>query len=403
MLNRTITPVLKKVAKEFPAVVLTGPRQSGKTTLVKQCFDKNYQYVSLEPPDVRLAATSDPRGFIELYQPPVIFDEAQYVPDLFFYIKEKIDQNRKKSGQYILSGSQNFLLMKQVGESLAGRAAILKLLPLTLRELLKRPHSNLPWEKKSKSPNKTLIAFGDLWNIFLRGFYPEIATQQKRDFVLWQASYIQTYVERDIRGLRQVGDLTLFQSFLRMLAVRSGSIINLSDMARDLGIAVNTVKAWIAVLEATYQIIILRPYFANVGKRLVKAPKIYFTDVGTLCYLAGLKDLDHVMAGPMAGAIMETAAIADIYKSYIYMGIEPNLYFWRTSTGQEVDCLVEQQGKIIPIEIKTSATPKRSMTAGIRTLQDALGERVMDGYVIYPGDLYLPLGKNIATLPLGVV
>lgn len=396
---RQLSPILRKAADEFPAVVVVGPRQSGKTTLLRNLFGEQYTIISLEPPDVRLAAQSDPRGFLNLYPAPIVFDEIQYAPGLLPYIKEKIDANRGKTGQYILTGSQNLLLMSQVTESLAGRAAVLKLMPLTRREIVRMAENNFPWENLPASSHPSETSF-ELWEAILRGSYPEPVSHPEQDAHLWQSSYIQTYLERDVRNLRNLGDLTQFQVFLRALAARSAQILNLSDLARDVGIAVNTAKDWISILEASFQVIILRPYYANIGKRLIKSPKVYFTDTGLLCYLVGLRDTEHAASGPMGGAIFENLVISDLYKTYLHRGEEPAMYYWRTVAGSEVDVIIETQSGLVPLEIKLSQTPRLEMAKELHAFQRDFKENALPGYVIYPGNTALPLGEGVTALPL---
>jgi predicted AAA+ superfamily ATPase len=398
-LSRTLESVLNRAAREFPAIVLTGPRQSGKTTLLKRLFGETHRYLSLELPDARAAAAADPRGFLDLNPPPVIFDEVQYAPVLLPYIKEQIDAHRSAHGQYLLTGSQNLLLAEQITESLAGRAAMLRLMPLALREMMDHPQAPLPWEKEKARQTSTAWSLSDLWSVLLRGGYPELAVEPGRDVGLWHASYLQTYLERDVRALRQVGDLTLFQSCLRVLAARSGQLLNLSDVARDLGVAVNTVKAWLSVLEATYQVFILRPCFVNIGKRLVKTPKVYFADTGMLCALVGLKSIDHAAAGPMGGVIFETAVITEVFKTLTHRGEESRLHFWRTAQGDKVDLVVETGTQLIPVEIKLAATPHPGMAKGILAFQEALGSKAGAGWVIHPGEVRLPLAPRVSALP----
>ncbi len=398
-INRSLEPVLIKAADQFPVMLLTGPRQSGKTTLLKHLFSDKYGYVSLEPPDIQAAAKEDPRGFLEMYPPPVIFDEVQYAPNLLPYIKEQVDSDRKKKGLFLLTGSQNLLLNEQVTESLAGRVAMLRLLPLSQREISGNPQASLIWQGGGSGVNKNRVTGKQLWQGFLRGGYPELSADRKRDISLWHGSYIQTYLERDVRSLRQVGDLSRFQSFLRALAARAAQLLSLTDLSRDLGVTVNTIKAWISILEATYQVIVLKPWFTNAGKRLVKTPKVYFSDVGTLCYLTGLKDPEHAAAGPMGGAIMETAVVVEIIRSLTHQGIDPQIYFWRTSTGTEVDIVIETAGNLVPVEVKLSATPRPVYAKSIKIFKKDYGERVLPGYVVHPGYIRLPLGQGITALP----
>lgn len=398
-ISRSLEPVLERAVGEFPSVVLTGPRQSGKTTVLKRLFEDRFRYVSLELPDVRATALEDPRTFLSRFPPPVIFDEVQWAPELLPFVKERIDTHRDRSGQFLLTGSQNLLMMEKVTETLAGRTAVLHLLPLSRGEARGRPQVSFAWEDHGRT-------FQDgpgppregLWREFLRGSYPEIVADPNRDAALWHSAYIQTYLERDVRSVRQVGDLSLFHTFLRALAARSAQLLNLTGLSRDLGVAVNTVRAWLSVLEATHQIQIVRPYFENLGKRLVKAPKVYFTDLGTLCHLTGLKDPDHAAEGPLAGAILETAVLGEIVKTFRNRGEEPEVYFWRTSNGVEVDFLVLSRGRIVPVEVKLSATPRPALAKPILGLQEALGNRGGHGFVVHSGSGALPLAATVTSL-----
>ncbi len=279
LIPRTLAKTILNASKTFPAIVLTGPRQSGKTTLLKMLFSKSHAFVSLEDPDVRIRAKEDPVGFLSQFKPPVIIDEIQYLPELLSYIKTKIDEDRKP-GQWLFTGSQNFVLMRGVTESLAGRAAILSLLPFSVSERLNNTNDSVDisgW-LKSLDVQRYYKKRVSLSELLLRGFYPEIASNKKVNGQLWCGSYITTYLERDVRNLANIGDLSQFERFLVACATRTGQILNISEIARDIGISVPTAKRWLSFLEAGYQIYLLYPYYKNIGKRIVKSPKLYFND-----------------------------------------------------------------------------------------------------------------------------
>lgn len=372
MIERVLQARVVDLARRHPVVTITGPRQAGKTTLCRMAFPR-MPYVSLEAPAEREFAVRDPRGFLARFPGPVILDEVQRAPDLLSYIQGIVDESGK-AGRFILTGSQNLLLMQNVSQSLAGRTAIVHLLPLA-------------WEEMRRFRGTPKDLFGAMW----AGGYPRIH-ERKLAPPEWLADYIATYVERDVRQVLNVGDLLAFQTFLRLCAGRSGQLVNLSSLGADAGISHVTARSWLSVLEATFIAIRLAPFHANVRKRLVKAPKLYFLDSGVLSHLLGIESPGQLATHPLRGSIFESWVLSEILKYFHHRGQRPRVFFYRDQSGEEIDLILEKGARRTAVEIKSSQTPAEDFFRVLQRFTDASARlrepdrRPVEKIVVYGGN-----------------
>ena len=373
MIARQLGEKAQQLFGQFPALMITGPRQSGKTTLIRSLFSE-LPYVSLEEPDIRQRALEDPRSFLKNYPNGAVLDEVQRVPNLFSYLQGIIDSNA--DCHFVLSGSQHFLLMEQVTQSLAGRVAILQLLPLSLLEM---KNAELPLS----SIEETMFTGG----------YPRIFSQKITPYD-FHTSYLQTYVERDVRQLRQVSDLDLFVRFIRLCAGRIGQLLNVHSLASDVGISTPTAQAWLSVLQTSHIIFLLQPHFKNFNKRLVKTPKLYFTDTGLACNLLGIEKAEQLTSHFLRGGLFENLIILELLKNRYNQGKKSNLYFWRDNHGREVDCLVENIDRFKAIEIKSSQTTNSAFFDGLNFWKDLTADATESMSVVFGGDISIQAAKG---------
>jgi predicted AAA+ superfamily ATPase len=367
MIERNIAPVLRQLARQYPVITLTGPRQSGKTTLAKTCF-ADRTYLTLEDPDTRRYAADDPRGFLAQYAQGAIFDEIQRAPELASYLQGLVDAD-PQPGRFILTGSHQFELMTQVSQSLAGRTAVLRLLPFTLAEVQRL---------RGGAPSL------DLAQNLLTGFYPRIHDQGLNPSQAL-ADYFATYVQRDLRQLAAVQDLQRFERFVRLCAGRTGQLLNLSSLGNDAGVSHATARAWIDLLQSSYLVHLLPPWFAKTGKRLVKAPKLYFYDVGLACWLLGLRSAEQVARDPLWGSLFENFVIMEAMKDRLNAGESAEMYFYRDSEGNEVDLLLPTGSKMHAIEIKAGATVNPDYFKGLKSFAAHHPAALASGSIVFGG------------------
>lgn len=372
MIERDIAPVLRRLAARYPVVTLTGPRQSGKTTLARACFPR-LPYTSLEDPDVRRFALDDPRGFLAQYPQGAVLDEIQRAPELASYLQALVDAD-PRPGRFVLTGSHQFELMTQVSQSLAGRTALLRLLPFTLAEATRLRAGRRPRPPLPSLPQTLLTGF--LPRIHDRGLDPSQAL----------ADYFSTYVQRDLRQLAAVHDLQRFERFVRLCAGRTGQLLNLSQLGNDAGVAHVTARAWIDLLQTSYIVHLLPPWFTHGGKRLVKTPKLYFVDVGLACWLLGLREAEQVSRDPLWGSLFENFVVMEGLKGQLNAGQAPQAYFYRDAEGHEVDLLMPTGRGLRAVEVKAGATVNPDYFKGLRTFSAHQPGAMDGGCVVYGGE-----------------
>jgi len=406
MYQRTLQQTIHTISESFPVLMLTGPRQVGKTTLLEMCSEGTRAYVTLDDMDARSLAQRDPALFLQTWQPPVTIDEIQYAPQLFSAIKILVDR-KQRNGMFWLTGSQKFQLMQGITESLAGRVAIVDLLGFSHAELMCRAAACRPflptvaWIAHARQTAQTQAQPQRLKDIFQQiwlGSYPRLVEQGDRVRDLFYRSYVQTYIQRDVQDVLKVSDQMAFNRFLGAVAARTGQLLNYASLARDVDVDNKTVKSWLSVLETSGLVYLLQPYHHNLTKRLVKAPKLYFLDTGLAAYLTKWPDANALEAGNMSGAILETWLFAEILKSYWHNGLEANLFFYRDTDQREVDLLIEAGDTLYPVEFKKTASPSQSASRQFTAL-GKLGKTIGPGAVICFVERDIPLSEAVTAIP----
>lgn len=402
---RTIEEAWERASQQFAVLLLTGPRQVGKTTTLRHLAGAERTYVTLDDTALRDLARRDPVLFLQRFPPPLLIDEIQYAPELLPYLKLRADE-AQRPGMYWLTGSQQFQLMQGVTETLAGRVAVVNLLGFSAREADGReqrlpPFLPTPEVLAQRAATAARIEAPEVFARLWRGQYPALWAGAVKDVELFHRSYVQTYLERDVRDLLNVGDLATFRRFLRAAAARTAQLLNYSDLARDTGVSVNTAKQWMSVLVASGQVHLLQPYHTNVTRRLCKAPKLYFLDTGLAAYLTEWRTPETLAAGAMSGAIFETAAVAEVLKSWWHQGKECPAYFYRDSDGREVDLVLVGDGRLYPVEVKQAGlvAARDLHLAPLRSLPIELGP----GAVVCLAPQYLPLSREVEAVPFGML
>lgn len=403
--SRTIEQAIRQASDFFPVVMVTGPRQVGKTTVFQNCAAENRRYVSLDSMTNRALAQNDPELFLKRFPAPVLIDEVQYAPQLFPYIKAAVD-TEQKSGMFWLTGSQQFRLMKNVSESLAGRIGILRLSGFSQKEKDGTPVSPpfLPTRdllcNRAADTERTYLKA--LYRSIWKGAFPRLWQSGDENWELFYDSYVQTYIERDVRELSAVSNEMNFLKFMKAAAARTGQLLNCAELANDVGVTQPTVKAWLSVLQTSGLVYLLAPYSNNMTNRIVKTPKLYFTDTGLAAYLTAWKTPETLETGAMNGAFLETYAVCEILKSYWHNGKQPNIYFYRDRDMKEIDVVLENGGALYPVEIKKKTNPDKKDAAAFNVLKKS-GLTVAAGSVLCMADTYLPISENANAVPLSYI